>query len=57
MIVEFFPEEDRHRDRHTHTHTQQKHYLSPYAGGNNSHSFKPNGKLYGYVTPCFTLGG
>ena len=39
-----------HTDRQTHTQTQQKHYLSAYAGSNNSHSFKPNGKLYGYVT-------
>ena len=35
---------------------RQKHYLSAYAGGNNSQSFKPNDKLYSYVTPCFTLG-
>ena len=48
---------DTHTHTHTHTHTQQKHYLSAYAGDNNSHSFKPSGKLYGYVTPCFTLGG
>ena len=50
------PMDTQTTDRQTHRH--DKNITSPvYAGGNNSHSFKPNGKLYGYVTPCFTLGG
>ena len=41
---------DTHKHRHTHTHTDVSETFT-----NNSRSLKPYGKLYGYVTPCFTL--
>ena len=48
---------DRQAHRQTYTQTRQKHYLSTYVGGNNSHSFKPNGKLYGYFDSMFHIRG